>query len=42
MTISSEWARGEAHINGIDGFWNHAKTRMAKLRDMSKRAFYMP
>jgi len=36
-----EFARGEAHINGIEGFWGYAKTRLAKFRGMSKRTFYL-
>lgn len=29
--------RGEAHINGIEGFWGYAKSRLAKFRGMRKR-----
>jgi len=36
-----EFARGEAHINGIEGFWGYAKSRLAKFRGMSKRTFYL-
>jgi len=36
-----EFARGEAHINGIEGFWGYAKTRLAKFRGMSKHTFYL-
>ena len=31
-----EWARDEAHINGIKSFWGCAKSRLAKFRSMSK------
>jgi len=37
----AEWARGEAHINGIEGFWGYAKSRPSKFRGMSKRTFYL-
>ncbi|MDD9875582.1 MAG: transposase [Gammaproteobacteria bacterium] len=36
-----EWARGAAHINGIEGFWGFAKSRLAKFRGMSKHTFYL-
>jgi len=35
------FARGEAHINGIEGFWGYAKSRLAKFRGMSKHTFYL-
>ena len=36
-----EFARGTAHINGIEGFWGMAKTRLAKFRGMSRSTFYL-
>ena len=36
-----EWARDQAHINGIEGFWGYAKSRLSKFRGMSKRTFYL-
>jgi len=36
-----EWVREEAHINGIEGFWGYAKTRLAKFRGMRKHTFYL-
>ena len=36
-----EWGRGEAHINGIEGFWGFAKSRLAKFRGMSRQTFYL-
>jgi len=36
-----EFARGEAHINGIEGFWGYAKSRLAKFRGMNKHTFYL-
>ncbi|GAA5784857.1 hypothetical protein YWS52_11770 [Chitiniphilus shinanonensis] len=37
----NEFARGRNHINGIEGFWGVAKTRLAKFRGMSKHTFYL-
>jgi len=36
-----EFARGEAHINGIEGFWGYSKSRLTKFRGMSKHTFYL-
>ena len=36
-----EFARGTVHINGIEGFWGVAKTRLAKFRGLSKSTFYL-
>jgi transposase-like protein len=36
-----EFARGAAHINGIEGFWGMAKTRLVKFRGMSRSTFYL-
>jgi len=36
-----EFVRGNAHINGIEGFWGFAKVRMAKFRGMNKSTFYL-
>src|SRR5918997_4098770 len=36
-----EFARGTAHINGIEGFWGMAKTRLVKFRGMSRSTFYL-
>jgi len=33
--------KGSNHINGIEGFWGLAKTRLAKFRGMSKNTFYL-
>jgi len=38
---NNEFARGHNHINGIEGFWGVAKTRLAKFRGMSKNTFYL-
>ena len=36
----NEFARGRAHINGIESFWGYAKTRLSKYRGINKNAFY--
>jgi len=35
-----EFVRGRAHVNGIDGFWGYAKTRLVRFRGIAKRTFY--
>lgn len=36
-----EFVRGSAHINGIEGFWGLAKTRLVKFKGMSPSTFYL-
>ncbi|MBV9957324.1 MAG: IS1595 family transposase [Acidobacteria bacterium] len=36
-----EFVRGTAHINGIEGFWGMAKTRLVKFKGMSPSTFYL-
>lgn len=36
-----EFVRGQAHINGIEGFWGFAKSRLTRFRGMSKDTFYL-
>ncbi len=36
-----EFVRGNAHINGIEGFWGIAKTRLVKFKGMSRSTFYL-
>jgi transposase-like protein len=36
-----EFVRGHAHINGIEGFWGLAKTRLVKFKGMSPSTFYL-
>ena len=36
-----EFVRGNAHINGIEGFWGLAKTRLVKFKGMSRSTFYL-
>ncbi len=31
----------KAHINGIEGFWSFAKSRLSKFRGMSRKTFYL-
>lgn len=35
----NEFARGNAHINGIESFWGYAKTRLVKFKGMDKNTF---
>ena len=36
---SSEFVRGKAHINGIEGFWGFIKTRLIKFKGLKKANF---
>ncbi len=36
-----EFVRGTAHINGIEGFWGMAQTRLVKFKAMSPSTFYL-
>ena len=35
------YAKGDVHINGIEGFWGYAKVRLVKFRGLSKNTFYL-
>lgn len=35
----NEFARGSAHINGIEAFWGYAKIRLARFRGISPATF---
>jgi transposase-like protein len=37
----NEFARGKTHINGIEGFWGFAKSRLTRFRGMRKATFYL-
>ena len=37
----NEFARGTAHVNGIESFWSHAKRRLQKFNGVSARTFYL-
>ena len=34
-----EFAKGRTHINGIEGFWGYAKSRLVRFRGMSPATF---
>jgi len=36
-----EFARDQTHINGIEGFWGYAKTRLVKFRGMHSQTFLL-
>ena len=36
-----EYARGDVHINGMEGFWSYAKTWMYHYRGVSKQYFHL-
>lgn len=38
---NNEFARGKSHINGIEGFWSYAKTRLTKFRGMRRETFHL-
>lgn len=37
----NEFATAQSHINGIEGFWGFAKTRLTKCRGMHPATFYL-
>ena len=36
---NNQFAKGKAHINGIESFCGFAKTRLSKYREMSRKTF---
>ena len=36
-----EFARGQVHINGIEGFWGFAKSRLARFKGIPKHTFLL-
>jgi len=38
---ANEFADGKNHINGIEGFWGFAKTRLSKFKGMHPSTFYL-
>ncbi len=36
-----EFVCGRAHVNGLEGFWGYAKTRLARFRGINKQTFYL-
>lgn len=37
---SDEFVNGKSHINGIEGFWGYAKSRLGKFKGFKKDKFY--
>lgn len=37
----NEFTRGKTHINGIEGFWGFAKSRLTRFRGMNKVTFFL-
>jgi transposase len=37
----NEFARGTAHVNGIESFWSYAKRRLQKFNGVPARTFYL-
>jgi transposase len=37
----NEFVRGKAHINGIEGFWGFAKSRLTRFRGMNPATFFL-
>jgi transposase len=38
---NDEFVNEHSHINGIEGFWGLAKTRLVKFKGMHKQTFYL-
>lgn len=38
---ANEFVKDKSHINGIEGFWGFAKSRLAKFKGMSQSTFYL-
>ena len=38
---NDEFVNKGSHINGIEGFWGYAKTRLSKYRGFNKNRFYL-
>jgi transposase-like protein len=36
----NEFARGKAHVNGIESFWSFTKRRLAQFNGLSDETFY--
>ena len=37
----NEFARGNAHVNGIENFWSYAKRRLVKFNGVPKHMLYL-
>ena len=38
---SYEFARGNSHINGIEGFWGFSKSRLTRFKGLPKSTFFL-
>ncbi len=38
---NDEFVNGKSHINGIEGFWGFAKSRLSKFKGLHKSTFYL-
>jgi len=38
---SNEFARGNSHINGIEGFWGFSKSRLTRFKGLPKSTFFL-
>jgi transposase len=38
---SNEFARGTHRVNGIEGFWSYAKSRLHRFRGIAPEEFYL-
>ena len=38
---ADEFVKNKSHINGIEGFWGLAKSRLAKFKGLSQSTFYL-
>ena len=38
---NDEFVRSRTHINGIEGFWGYAKSRLTRFSGMNKQTFYL-
>ena len=38
---ANEFARGNSHINGIEGFWGFSKSRLTRFKGLPKSTFYL-
>jgi len=39
--LNNEFVCGRTHINGIEGFWGFAKTRLTRFKGLPKHTFYL-
>jgi transposase-like protein len=41
ISVLIKSTRGKAHINGIEGFWGFAKSRLTQFRGVSQATFFL-